>query len=125
MDGAGPHRVAAAAAGALDALVSELDPLIGNRGVSALYRRSLQLVRADFPWLCPVDASETTSTPGADLRANLDRRSADEAGAASLALLTTLTNLLATLIGEPLTHRILLAAWGTGGSGERPTESKP
>ena len=121
--GADALVAAAAASGALETLLSELDPLIGDRGVRALYGRSVQLCKVSFPWLTSVDAPETGLPPAADLRARLEDRSAHEVHAASAALLLTLTDLLAVLIGEPLTHRILLAAWKT--QAQSPLESKP
>ena len=113
--GADSLVAAAAAGGALEALLAELNPLIGDRGVRALYGRSVQLSKASFPWLASVDAPETGLPPAADLHARLAGRGADDVHAASAALLLTLTDLLAALIGEPLTHRILLAAWKTQG----------
>lgn len=112
--------VAAAAVDALGSLLSELTPLIGDQGVRALYRRSIQLSRAHFPWLASTDLLGTTSAPVADLRARLDGRSCEESRAASAALLGTLTDVLALLLGEALTHRILLAAWQAPGSDAGP-----
>lgn len=124
-DDADPRLIVAAAVDALGSLLSELEPLIGDRGAWALYRRSVQLAKARFPWLAARDAPESASTLAVDLRTRLDARDAKEACAASIALLTALTDLLATLIGEPLTHRILLAAWRMNGSDERTPGSKP
>lgn len=116
--------VAAAAGSALGALLSELEPLIGEQGVRALYQRSIQLSKAHFPWLTSTDLLGATSMPVADLRARLDGRSAEESRAVSAALLATLTDVLALLLGEALTHRILLAAWQAPGSDEVSLESK-
>lgn len=56
---AGGHearRVAEATKTTLLAIDAALSPIISERGVAALYRRSLFLIRQDRPWLDPVYA---------------------------------------------------------------------
>ncbi|TXH34301.1 MAG: hypothetical protein E6Q92_13075 [Burkholderiaceae bacterium] len=47
-------RVADAAVTAWRELDAALSPIIGQRGVAALYQRSLYLTRIDYPWLAGV-----------------------------------------------------------------------
>jgi hypothetical protein len=90
-----------------------LVPMIGTRGVDALFGRALQLTAATIPWLAAGLEYEDGSGPLANAMARLADRDPDAAEAASLVLLVTFTSLLATLIGEPLTDRLLDPVWGT------------
>ncbi|MEO5670827.1 MAG: hypothetical protein ABIR26_09070 [Ramlibacter sp.] len=96
---------------------SELSPVIGRRGCSALYRRSLLLAQVDFPWLQA--AYEGAATPGdfASLRDALVKQTALQAAAAHDALTQTFRDLLADLIGRSLTNRLLQAAWDSPSGG--------
>lgn len=93
-------------------LASQLISLIGEGGFNALYARSLYLIHADFPWLAPSEAPRCADGRFADLKISLDAQSAPEATKASHMLLLTFTDILASLIGEPLTINILRSAWG-------------
>ncbi len=106
--GADSSAVANATVGALSLLFAELKPLIGMLALRALYLRSLHLAQSSF------------ERPGfemesAELLAHLHRdlvsRNPAQARAAAQALLMALANLLVTLIGEPLTDRLLHKAW--------------
>lgn len=91
-----------------------LAPIIGSHGVDALFGRALHLVSATFPWLrAPADGGSTTAIL-AELKACLLRRDAASAAEAGLALLLTATQLLADLIGESLTERLLTPVWALG-----------
>jgi hypothetical protein len=100
-------RVAEATTTTLLAIDAELSPIISERGVAALYRRSLFLIRQDRPWLDPVYAMDAVPGDYEALRNALAQQ--DDAGAldGAHALLRTLHELLASLIGESLTERLL------------------
>ena len=51
-------RVAEATTVVLGAIDAALSPIISERGVAALYRRSLFLIRHDRPWLDAVYAAD-------------------------------------------------------------------
>jgi hypothetical protein len=93
-------------------LESELSAIIGEGGFNSLYARSLYLIHASFPWLAAADSSRFVDFQLADLKTSLDCQSAAEASKASLMLLLTFTDILASLIGESLTNGILRSAWG-------------
>ena len=116
MDKASPEggtesaRVAAAAVRLWDNAFFRLAPFIGDHGVILLYRRSLHLSRSDHPLLAPL--AEVAQTPVGDadfsgLKSTLEREAPEKAEEASRALFSTFTGLLATLIGEALTTRLL------------------
>lgn len=100
-------------------LAAELIPIVGEDGFAMLYTRSLQLTRSNFPWLAmgvqEEHALPKAHAPFALLITSLQDQPA-EAVDASRSLLITLTNILAALIGEPLTNGILGAAWGDDAS---------
>ena len=93
-------------------LASKLVSIIGEGGFNSLYARSLYLTHAPFPWLAPGDTSRFADFRLPDLKISLDGQSATEANKASHMLLLTFTNILASLIGEPLMTNILSSAWG-------------
>ena len=95
-------------------LAAELVLLIGDGGFLPLYRRSVQLSAANFPWLQPASEEvplESGITRFAGLKKIIDGQDADEAGQASAFLLNTFIDMLARLIGETLTIGILRSAW--------------
>jgi hypothetical protein len=93
-------------------LAAELVPIIGEGGFQSLHVRSIHLAGRDFPWLLTIHASHSAGPRFESLKANLEGRNAAEAHAASIALLTTFIDILATLIGDLLTASILRSAWG-------------
>lgn len=95
-------------------LAAGLVLLISDGGFLPLYRRSVQLSAASFPWLQPVSgeallASDDTRFAG--LKRSFDAQDADQASQASAFLLNTFIDMLARLIGETLTIGILRSAW--------------
>ena len=87
-----------------------LSPVIGKKGIAALYTRSLYLVRARFPWLTAILDSDT-SMDLPRLRAALAQQESSKAAAAGGAHLQTLYELLGSLIGRSLTGQLLHSAW--------------
>lgn len=88
-----------------------LTPILGPRGVAALYQRSLHLTRATHPWLAqPAEIAQ----PAIDLmalRTLFEQQDRTAAAAAATALLQSFHDLLASLIGHPLTERLLGPVW--------------
>jgi len=101
--------VAAAAEHALRALFAELASLIGNDAVRALYLRALHVSVLSFTR--PGQASEPMDALLAEFRQNMRDRQPVEARRAALALLESLVALLVSLIGQPLTLRLITSAW--------------
>jgi hypothetical protein len=109
--GSGDCRaVSVATQAALASFSVELATLIGQHGVRSLYDRSLHLASARYAWLEPI-ADAPADEPFVDLQRRLTEHSADEALGAGAALLIELTSLLAALIGERLTERLMRKAW--------------
>ena len=93
-------------------VAARLAPVIGARGVDVLFSRSLHLTSSAFPWLAITGDHGDSAALLASLKARLAGRETDAATEASHALLVTFTELLATLIGESLTERLLSSGLG-------------
>jgi hypothetical protein len=106
-EGADGGRVAERAFAMWGRIEGALVPIIGQRGFAALLKRSLLLASTAHAALA--DVAATVDTPGclAALRATLGQQSGPNAIAAHAALLQTFCDLLAGLIGESLTERLL------------------
>ena len=92
-------------------LAAQIISIVGAGGFDSLYARSLFLCQTTFPWLTGSSASAQSNAWLVDLKNRLQAQSPALAGEANCLLLLTFTNLLASLIGEPLTARILNSAW--------------
>jgi hypothetical protein len=90
-----------------------LKPIVGQRGFEALYKRSLHLAQQQQPGL---DFGAYDESLGIDdfhpLHAALARQTLADAALASSELLRNFHELLASLIGEALTERLLRSALG-------------
>jgi len=111
-EGADSKTVAGATVLALTSLLAELKPLVGELAARALYVRSLHLARSSFDRPSAADLESPNELLAPLHRDLLLRAPADARGAAE-ALLLALADLLISLIGEPLTDRLLHKAWGT------------
>src|SRR5688572_23668545 len=103
-------QIAEKAVCAWRAVEAALAPIIGQRAVAALYKRSVALVHADYPWLMAREAGSLRNRQSDDfdlLRTMLSQQSSSNAMAAHWALLRTFRSLLAGLVGESLTERLL------------------
>ncbi len=100
-------RVADAAVTAWRELDAALSPIIGQRGVAALYQRSLYLTRIDYPWLAGVHQATVRAGEFAPLHPVLSQQTSATAAGACSALLATFRDLLTRLIGASLTEGLL------------------
>jgi hypothetical protein len=116
--GASPEQIAVTAVSTWLAVSAALSPIIGERGVAALYKRSLYLSRIDYPWLAAAHEGERASEQYACLQAALSQQTSSNAAAANAALLQTFHDLLTDLIGGSLTERLLRSVWDNQSSGD-------
>jgi len=102
-----------------------LSPIIGRRGFAALYKRSLVLRCADYPWLTAGEENVLQLGEFADLHTVLSRQPSESAAAAHGALLRTFRDLLNRLIGDALTGQLLDSVPGhtSGGFAARDTST--
>ena len=86
---------------------SALSPIIGERGVAALFRRSLYFQQIEHPGLATAYAAASQPDAFVVLRATLLQQTPAAAAAANDALLQTFIDLLSSLIGPALTERLI------------------
>lgn len=108
-----PERVADDAVNLWEQLAAELISIVGEDGFSALFTRALYLNRPAAPWLDVGPLATQADRQFAELKMRFGEQVPAVASEANVQLLITFTDLLASLIGEQLTNRILGLAWGT------------
>jgi len=116
-DDAGADRIAAAVAENMHAIHLALAPIIGDRGVSALYRRSLLLAARDVPGAPSFHAAADADNDYATLQSALAQQAAADAAVIAQALFSHLYTILASLIGAALTERLLHPMFDTSANG--------
>ena len=110
-DGADAEEVADAIVAVWQEIDQVLHPIIGHRGVAALYSRSLSLTAAAYPWLAIGQPAVPAAVDPSGLRAALVQQAAAEAAAGGSALFHRFHELLASLVGTSLTERLLRSVW--------------
>ena len=101
-----------------------LSPIIGSRGVAALYSRSLYLTRSAHRCLADV-SPQAGQGPFDALHDQLVRQAPTDAVAASCALVRSFCELLASLIGTSLTERLLSTVRDPTSSGSAAQDASP
>ena len=91
-------------------IAQQLCPLIGESGFCALFVRAVHVVGPDHAWLAPQQPCRSPEQLFALLAERMAPVEPGRAAAANEVLLRTFTQLLATLIGEALTQRLLASA---------------
>lgn len=118
-------QIADAAVAIWRGIDAALSPIIGQRGVAALYKRSLYLSRADFPCLAAVAEGALLTKDFDGLRAALALQTRADAVGANGLLLQNFTELLSSLIGASLTERLLRSVLDHPTSGHALQETTP
>ena len=92
-------------------MAAQIVAIVGEGGFNSLYARSLFLSQSTFPWLetCALSAQEARRF--VQLQTCFESQTSAQVRAANAHLLITFTNILAGLIGDQLTTRILRSAW--------------
>jgi hypothetical protein len=115
--------VAAVAAEKMHAIHLALAPIIGDRGVSALYRRSLFLISRDASWADALHGEDSAGDDYAALQSAIAQQPAGDALRITEALFTTLYTVLVSLIGAALTERLLHPMFDTSSNGQAAQET--
>jgi hypothetical protein len=105
-------------------LAPELISIIGEGGFMPLYARSLRLACKQYPWLAQEGKAPSGNELFTPLKERLQAQDIAQAHEASLALFNIFLDLMASLIGEELTIRILHSAWSRETS-ETPAKDFP
>jgi hypothetical protein len=106
------EKTADAAIELWEQVATQIIAVVGVGGFDSLYARSVFLAQANFPWLTAGAESPQPERRFAQLKARLESATPALASAANCQLLLIFTDTLVSLIGEPLTARLLDSAWG-------------
>lgn len=124
-EGVHAERIADTAVATWRGIEAVLAPIIGHRGVAALYKRSLHAIRGEYPWLADVHENEFRPGEFSALQTALSQQPSSSAAAANGALLQTFHDLLTKLIGGALTERLLRPVWDNPSSGPAVHDDSP
>jgi hypothetical protein len=108
-----PEKVADVAINLWEQMATQIISVVSEGGFNSLYARSVFLTQQAFPWLAASVLSPQTDHRFAELKTSLEGQTPAQASEANRLLLITFTDILASLIGERLTTRILRLAWGS------------
>lgn len=114
---ASPHHVADVVVSLWRSIEFALGPIIGRRGVAALYRRCVYIARKEFQWLPGAADDDPAGIDFSTLHNALEQQDNSAAIAAGSALIDTLHELLASLLGSSLTERLLRNVWANSSIG--------
>ena len=118
-------QIAEAAVSIWQEIDAALTPIIGQRGVAALYRRSLYITAATHPWLAGTHEGAQTAMDFAALKSVLAQQSGANAATGGSALFQTFHELLTSLVGPSLTERLLRSVWTNSSSGPPAQDTLP
>ncbi|WP_232109212.1 MULTISPECIES: hypothetical protein [Pseudomonas] len=125
----GPHADTASITEAIVSILQDmgaaLTPIIGQQGVAALYRRSFHLCVSTHPRLAATFDSVPAAMDLLALKSVLVEQNETDALFFGEVLLTTLYELLTTLIGPSLTARLLVDVWQPSSSDTSSQEISP
>ena len=93
------------------AVDAALSPILGSRGVAALYQRSIFLASAAHAWLVPLQDGVDGRIDPAALKAAFAQQPSADANAGGNALMQAFRQLLTSLVGGSLTERLLQSVW--------------
>lgn len=102
-----------------------LAPIIGQRGVAALYHRSLHVAGETYPWLASVPESMAPALDLTGLKSALARQASTDATLGGNHLLQAFQQLLNSLIGPSLSERLLRSVWADSSSGASAQDTRP
>jgi len=102
-----------------------LHPIIGRRGVTALFRRSAHVSAAHSAFLATLAEGEPDRVPRDRLVSLFSGQTAGAALDGGSLLLNSFRDLLSTLIGAGLTERLLQSVWSPPPSGPSAQDSPP
>jgi hypothetical protein len=107
LEGADSAQIAETVASAWHEIDAALSPIIGQRGVLALFNRSVHLTARTHAWLAAAPEGARSRLDVAAIKPLFAEQPDGVAAAAAGDLLRTFHELLTTLIGPSLTERLL------------------
>lgn len=119
-----PAQIAEAIVAVWGEIDQVLTPILGQRGVIALYKRSLFLCALQYPCLADLDLSVQPDIPLSELKPLLAQHH-DLNAAAGNAFFQMFHELLTSLVGASLTERLLRPVWENSLSGPPAQDTTP
>ncbi|MBB6598811.1 hypothetical protein [Luteimonas sp. MC1825] len=116
-EGSGMDALAARTEALWTDVARALVPIIGQRGMSALYERALHLAARQHLWLAQASGLDGEPAVFSSLARVASEHAVDDAIAAITTLFETFDRLLVTLIGASLTERLLQPIWDVPSAG--------
>lgn len=105
--GASSAQIAEALLDCWQRIHEALAPIVGQRGVAALYTRALHLTGKDHPWLAASHANLAGAIDLLALRSVLNSRHSGDTALAGDAFLHNFTALLSSLVGQSLADHLI------------------
>jgi hypothetical protein len=121
-DGSEPDQMAEATIAVLRLLHGELALVVGPQASAALVAHAVHRTRTRVHWTAPAAAGPSDTLLKA-LHDDLSKRTSAECLFAGQTLIVALVDHLISLIGEPLTLRMLNSAWSTHGAEQSSQEN--
>ena len=115
-EGADSRQIAAAISALWTDIETALQPIVGRRGVAALFKRTLYLAAARYAWLAPLKSGSDDAADLSQLTSLFAAQPPLLASEAGAAVFEIFCELLATLIGASLSERLLQTAWSNSSS---------
>ncbi|MFM9915542.1 MAG: hypothetical protein ACKVOX_07020 [Rhizobacter sp.] len=128
------HRIQADAqasqiADAIEATWLEIDealaPIVGQRGLVALYKRSLYLTASAHPWLGGLQDGMQSTMDLDGLKSVVSQQSSAHAAAGGCDLFSAFHGLLESMVGPSLTERLLRSVWALHPQGSAEQDTTP
>lgn len=104
---------------------SALQPIVGRRGVAALFKRSLHVAATRHAWLAPLRDADAATLELEPLTALLGAQTPGAARAAGGELFEIFRELLVSLIGAGLSDRLLQPIWPASSSAPSAQDPTP
>ncbi len=105
------EQVAETAIQLWEQMTVQIISIIGEKGFNSLYARSIFLNHSVYPWLATISLPAKPGQRFAELKRSFEGQQPEQIKAANSLLMITFTDILASLIGEQLTTRIIQLTW--------------
>jgi len=124
-DDANSVQIADAMVAIWQAIEVALAPIVGARGVAALYQRSIFITGQTHAWLAPLHQGIDGRIDLAALKRLFAQQSSADAIVGGNSLLQTFQQLLNSLVGTSLTERLLHSVWCDPDTTSPPQDTLP
>jgi hypothetical protein len=118
-------QIADAALATWGEIDAALVPIIGKRGLAALYTRSVHVTAQAHPWLGIEHDAALVAADFNELTPLLRQQDSATALAGATALFSTFHQLLSSVVGSSLTERLMRSVWTDASSSTAAEDPKP